>query len=143
MLRCLLDLDEAHFCPCYIVTLLVKKGELTVGTLGRAHTFDAVAAEQGVGTVHSVAFSKGAFVGLSVEGSIVGARKKVNQEFYGRADLTSADLLAGGVEVPTDKVTVLDDVYAKLKKLSAGVPASVAASDPDISVENDKEDLEG
>ena len=111
--------------------------------MGRAHTFDAVAAEQGVGTVHSVAFSKGAFVGLSVEGSIVGARKKVNQEFYGRADLTSADLLAGGVEVPTDKVTVLDDVYAKLKKLSAGVPASVAASDPDISVENDKEDLEG
>ena len=114
-----------------------------MGTLGRAHTFDAVAAEQGFGTVHSVAFSKGAFVGLSVEGSIVGARKKVNQQFYGRPDLTSADLLSGGVEVPTDKVTVLEDVYGKLKKLSTGVPAAVPASVPGTSAAGYKDDLEG
>jgi lipid-binding SYLF domain-containing protein len=112
---------------------------LTVGQLGRAHTFDAVAAEHGFGTVHSVAFSKGAFLGLSVEGSVVGARNKVNQQFYGRTDLTSADLLNGAVEVPTDKVTVLDDVYAKLRKLSAGSVVSVPASVPGAPIESLKE----
>jgi len=104
------------------------QGELTVGTLGRAHTFDAVAAEQGFGTVHSVAYSKGAFVGLSVEGSIVGARKKVNATFYGDSSPTlSKDILSGKVQVPDDKDTVLSEVYAKLKTLSTALSVSAPA----------------
>ena len=130
-----------------IVSLLFQRyvqGELTVGALGRAHTFDAVAGQDGFGTVHSVAFSKGAFVGLSVEGSVVGARKKVNEQFYG-SGVTSKDILNGSVPVPADKDTVLNEVYAKLKTLST----SSAVSKPPASAfsgggtEEQKESVEG
>jgi len=114
-----------------------------VGPLGRAHTFDTVAGEQGFGTVHSVAFSKGAFVGLSVEGSIVGARKKVNQQFYGRADVTSGDLLNGTVGLPEGKETLMEDVYEKLKQLSTGVAAPSSASAVGASLEEKEIDIEG
>jgi lipid-binding SYLF domain-containing protein len=37
--------------------------------------------EQGFGNTISYAFSKGAFLGMSVEGAVIGARHKVNQTF--------------------------------------------------------------
>lgn len=114
-----------------------------MGALGRAHTFDAVAGEQGFGTVHSVAFSKGAFVGLSVEGSIVGARKKINQQFYGRETVTSAEILNGTVELPADKETLMEDVYEKLKKLSTGIAAPSSAPANGASLEVKNGDIEG
>jgi len=96
--------------------------------MGRAHKFDLSVSEGGVGTTVSVAFSKGAFLGLSVEGAIVGPRTKVNDKFYGKAT-TASDIMSGKVEVPADKVTLLSDVYEKLDKLSNGVTATPDATE--------------
>lgn len=106
----------------------MSQGELTVGPLGRAHQFDLSISEKGFGATTSVAFSKGAFAGLSVEGALIGARTKVNGVFYGKP-VESADILSGKVEVPSEKVTLLGEVYDKLKKLSAGATATPDATE--------------
>jgi len=104
------------------------QGELTIGPLGRAHQFAGVVSEKGFGTTTSVAFTKGAFVGLSVEGAIVGARSKVNDQFYGKP-VESKDILSGKVEVPAEKVTLLSEVYDKLEKLGSGATAEAVAAE--------------
>ena len=75
-----------------------------------------------------MAFSKGAFLGLSVEGAIVGPRMKVNEHFYGKA-CTAKEIMSGTIEVPSDKVTLLSDDYDKLGKLSEGATAAPDASE--------------
>lgn len=96
------------------------QGEATLGPLvGRTYQFDANLSEKGFGTTISVAFTRGAFVGLSIEGGILGCRHGVNETFYGRK-VTPTEIFDGSVEIPTDKVTVLDRVHEKLDKLVKG-----------------------
>lgn len=75
-----------------------------------------------IGT-YSVAYSKGAFLGASVEGAIVGPRTRINDMFYNRTSTTPSLILSdGGVTLPSndEKPTILSFVYDKLEKLKRG-----------------------
>lgn len=110
----------------------VKMGgqvELTLGPFGRAGKFDVDLSTRGVGATVSVAYSKGAFLGLSIEGGVVGARAAVNNYFYGKDLPPRQIVLDDMVDFPADKVTMIDEVYEKLKKLSEGATAEPAADE--------------
>lgn len=96
------------------------QAEITLGPFGRTAKLDIHAGNRGVGGTISIAFSKGVFLGLSVEGAIVGTRNAVNYSFYGRDVSTRQVLFDPSLDFPTDKTTLMDDVYAKLATLSKG-----------------------
>ena len=107
---------------------LGAQSELTLGPLGRSYQFDANLTSKNVGSTVAIAFSKGAFVGLSVTGAILGPRDVTNNYFYGR-DITTEEILYGkNVILPQDKVTLLEEVYDKLGKLSQGTELAVLES---------------
>jgi lipid-binding SYLF domain-containing protein len=95
------------------------QAELTLGPFGRSGQVHLDVSGKGAGASVAVAFSKGAFIGLSVEGSVVGPRHAVNETFYGMA-CHPGDILADKVKIPEGKVTLIQEVYDKLKKLSGG-----------------------
>lgn len=68
---------------------------VAVGPIGRGTKVDASASssEWSVHPAYSYAHSKGLFVGMSLEGSILSARHDVNAKFYGRAGLTPDQVL--------------------------------------------------
>jgi lipid-binding SYLF domain-containing protein len=106
-----------------------SQAELTVG-LGRAAAADFQFSKGGVGTTFVLAYSKGLFGGLSIEGAKLGAREFVNNKFY-HASTTPSDILytPGAVTVPEGKVTMLNEVYDKLKKLEEGATAEKDATE--------------
>jgi lipid-binding SYLF domain-containing protein len=95
------------------------QAELTLGPFGRSGQVHLDMSGKGAGATVAVAFSKGAFIGLSVEGSVVGPRHAVNETFYGMP-CHPDDILADKVKLPEGKVTLIQEVYDKLKKLSSG-----------------------
>ena len=94
--------------------------EATIGTSGRSANLDLTVSEKGVGNTISYAFSKGAFLGISVEGAVIGARHKINQKFYNSATITPDEIFAGGFEVSAIGETKLQNVYTKLSLITAG-----------------------
>lgn len=88
-----------------------------LGHLGRTSRLDFNSMNNGV---ISVSFSDGAFFGVSLEGAKVTPNDKVNEHFYGQA--VSADKILEGIAIkmPDDKVTLMDEVHAKLAILSLG-----------------------
>jgi lipid-binding SYLF domain-containing protein len=98
--------------------------EATIGTTGRSTNMDFTVSEQGFGNTISYAFSKGAFLGMSVEGAVIGARHKVNQTFYNRTSITPDEIFLGGFDLPANVDTQLQDVYTKLELLNAGATAT-------------------
>lgn len=96
--------------------------ELTLGPFGRTAQANIDLSNKGVGATFAVAFSKGAFLGLSLEGAVVGVRGAANQAFYGQPYSPQDIALLGRAQLP-DKVTLISDVYDKLNKLSAGALA--------------------
>lgn len=60
----------------------------------------------------------GAFVGCSLEGSIVTTRTQVNSRFYGSQSLNASDILLGSLPKPPAAATLyraLSDLYQKLQ----------------------------
>jgi lipid-binding SYLF domain-containing protein len=109
------------------------QGELTLGPFGRSYDAAMNVSGQGVGSTVSIAFTKGVFLGLSIEGSIIGARNVANTSFYGK-EMTPREILFGeSIVVPTNKVTLMNGVYAKLAQLAAG-----NTSEPDAAEEQHK-----
>ncbi|GAB5037796.1 zinc ion binding [Nannochloropsis oceanica] len=53
-----------------------------------------------LGAGFSYGHSRGAFMGVSVEGSVLTARERVNQEFYGMKDVTVGGILSGEIPPP-------------------------------------------
>jgi lipid-binding SYLF domain-containing protein len=105
--------------------------QLEVTTLiGRAGKSDMTFTKQGVGATFAIAYSKGAFLGLSIEGAVVGAREFVNNLFYSTV-ADPKDILDGKVSVPPSKLssTMLKEVYEKLNKLEQGVTAEPTAEE--------------
>jgi hypothetical protein len=94
---------------------------VTLAPFGRSAQLHLNASSRGAGATVAIAFSKSAFLGASVEGSIVGARHAVNETFYGMA-CNPDDILNKqfAFKIPEDKVTLIQDVHDKLKKLGAG-----------------------
>lgn len=61
----------------------------------------------------------GAFVGCSLEGSVVTTRTRVNSQFYGSQSLTAADVLLGSLPRPPAAAVLyraLGDLYEKLER---------------------------
>ena len=119
--------------------------EVTLGPLGRNVTADYNFSKKGIGATVAVAYSKGIFAGLSIEGAKLGVREFVNNKFYAASSTpaqdipvysstaSAKDILEGKVAVPSDKVTMLDEVYDKLNKLQQG-----ATAEPDAKEESKK-----
>lgn len=87
------------------------------GPVGRVVEADLRAGDRGSGVCYSYSCSKGAFVGISLEGNVVSTRIDTNLRFYGDPYLTAADILLGTVDRPKAAgplYTALDDLYTKI-----------------------------
>ncbi|KAL4339575.1 hypothetical protein GQ457_08G003700 [Hibiscus cannabinus] len=88
------------------------------GPLGRVVEADLRAGDRGTGMCYTYSCSKGAFVGVSLEGNIVATRMDTNLRFYGDPYLTTADILLGTVSRPKAAeplYVALDDLYSSLR----------------------------
>lgn len=108
---------------------LGAQGEITAGPFGRTCEMGTNLSGQGVGTTISVAFTKGAFAGFSAEGAVLAPRPAMNNTFYGRQISPKEILNDENVILPSNKVTLLQDVYQKLELLSKGETVEAAAND--------------
>jgi hypothetical protein len=83
--------------------------------------------------IYSYSKSKGAFIGVTLEGTIILTRKKTNEAFYG-AGVTATDLLTGVIRPPP----VADSLYRmldiKFGELAARTPPSRKAAGENESV---------
>ncbi|XP_061361288.1 uncharacterized protein LOC133305168 [Gastrolobium bilobum] len=87
------------------------------GPLGRVLEADIRAGDRGSGMCYTYSCSKGAFVGVSLEGNIVGTKMDANLRFYGDPYLTTSDILLGMVERPKAAeplYAALQDLYSRL-----------------------------
>ncbi|KAJ0102888.1 hypothetical protein Patl1_04918 [Pistacia atlantica] len=70
------------------------------GIVGRAAEADLRAGVGGYAACYTYSCSKGAFVGCSLEGSIVATRAQENSRFYGQPSISAADILLGSMPRP-------------------------------------------
>lgn len=70
------------------------------GIIGRAAEADIRAGDGGYAACYTYSCSKGAFVGFSLEGSIVATRKQENFRFYGSLSIDASDILLGSLPQP-------------------------------------------
>ncbi|XP_021607199.1 uncharacterized protein LOC110611284 isoform X2 [Manihot esculenta] len=88
------------------------------GPIGRVLEADLRAGDRGSGMCYTYSCSKGAFVGVSLEGNIVATRMDTNLKFYGDPYLTTNDILLGTVERPKAAqplYSALEDLYSSLR----------------------------
>ncbi|KAJ8767365.1 hypothetical protein K2173_017409 [Erythroxylum novogranatense] len=83
------------------------------GPVGRVLEADLRAGDRGSGMCYTYSCSKGAFVGVSLEGNVVATRMDTNLKFYGDPYLTTADILLGTVDRPK----AAEPLYRSLKDL--------------------------
>lgn len=83
------------------------------GPIGRVLEADMRAGDRGSGMCYTYSCTKGAFVGLSLEGNIVATRMDTNLQFYGDPYLTTNDILLGTVERPK----AAEPLYGALQSL--------------------------
>lgn len=83
------------------------------GPVGRVLEADLRAGDKGSGMCYTYSCSKGAFVGVSLEGNIVATRMDTNLQFYGDPYLTTGDILLGTVDRPK----AAEPLYAALEDL--------------------------
>ncbi|KAM6583685.1 hypothetical protein CsatB_010687 [Cannabis sativa] len=88
------------------------------GPIGRVVEADLRAGDKGSGMCYTYSCSKGAFVGVSLEGNIVTTRMDTNLRFYGDPYLTTSDILLGTVDRPKAAeplYAALDGLYDSLR----------------------------
>ena len=66
--------------------------------------------------IYSYSRSKGAFIGISIEGAVTTVDKAVNKEFYG-SDMTASEIISGKQLQPTHPGDVVDGFYKALVDL--------------------------
>ncbi|KAH7657726.1 Zinc finger RING/FYVE/PHD-type protein [Dioscorea alata] len=89
------------------------------GTIGRAVEADLRAGDGGYAACYTYSCSKGAFVGCSLNGSMVATRTTENCRFYGDSSIKASDILLGSLPKPPAAATLynaLSDLYQKLEK---------------------------
>ncbi|KAM0953008.1 putative chromatin regulator PHD family [Dioscorea sansibarensis] len=89
------------------------------GPVGRVFEADLRSGDRGFGLCYTYSCSKGAFVGVSLEGNIVATRIDANLRFYGDPYLTTTDILLGTVERPRAAEPLyssLDELYSNLRR---------------------------
>ncbi|XP_058095483.1 uncharacterized protein LOC131240942 [Magnolia sinica] len=90
-----------------------------VGIVGRAAEADVRAGDGGYAACYTYSCSKGAFVGCSLEGSLVTTRTSENSRFYGSSSIKASDILLGSFPRPpaaTILYHALSDLFQKLDK---------------------------
>lgn len=88
-----------------------------MGVVGRTAEADLHAGISGCSACYTYSCSKGMFVGVSLEGSVVTTRCRENSRFYGSESITAADILLGSWPRPPAAATLyraLADLYYKL-----------------------------
>lgn len=100
--------------------------EGTLGLIGRAMKLDfnwnTHKEQGGFGSTVSVAYSKGLFLGISLEGAVIGRRDVCNIRFYD-GDYSPLSIINNDdnkITIPEGKVTLIDEVYTKLNVLASG-----------------------
>ncbi|CAK9182585.1 unnamed protein product [Ilex paraguariensis] len=89
-----------------------------IGIVGRTAEADVRAGTGGYGACYTYSCSKGAFVGCSLEGSIVTTRARENSRFYGSQSINASDILRGSLPRPPAAAILyraLADLYQKIK----------------------------
>jgi lipid-binding SYLF domain-containing protein len=97
------------------------QANFTVGPFGRDFEGSIAGGPSGLRSTLAISYSKGAFLGLSLEGAVISPRKKVNSKFYNNPGATPEAILGGQISIPVDKITMLQEVVDKLGKLAAGM----------------------
>ncbi|KAE8709083.1 RING/FYVE/PHD-type zinc finger family protein isoform 2 [Hibiscus syriacus] len=88
-----------------------------VGIVGRTVEADVRAGDGGYAACYTYSCSKGAFVGCSLEGSVVTTRVRENSRFYGSQSMTASDILLGSIPRPPAAAILyraLSDLYNTL-----------------------------
>ncbi|KAI4380833.1 hypothetical protein MLD38_006976 [Melastoma candidum] len=88
------------------------------GPVGRVMEADVRAGDRGSGMCYTYSCSKGAFVGVSLEGNLVATRMDTNLQFYGDPYLTTSDILLGMVDKPKAAeplYTALGDLFSAIR----------------------------
>lgn len=84
------------------------------GIIGRAAEADLRAGDGGCAACYTYSCSKGAFVGCSLEGSVVTTRTQENCRFYGNPSIRASDILLGSLPRPPAAAILynaLSDLY--------------------------------
>ncbi|EPS61610.1 hypothetical protein M569_13184, partial [Genlisea aurea] len=103
---------DSHFC-------LGAGMSGAAGPAGRAAEADVRAGASGFAPCYTYSCSKGAFLGCSLEGSLVSTRARENTRFYGRQSLHAAEILLGSMPRPPAAACLyraLDELYLQLQK---------------------------
>lgn len=72
--------------------------------------------------------SRGAFVGVSVEGTLLFSRDRVNEKFYGKRSVTVRELLNGDTAPPT----AAEPLYQALREVMGMEGQGKAGEEPDL-----------
>ncbi|XP_068658936.1 uncharacterized protein [Aristolochia californica] len=89
------------------------------GIIGRAAEADMRAGDGGYAACYTYSCSKGAFVGCSLEGSVVTTRTSENSRFYGSSSINASDILLGSLPRPPAAAILyraLSDLYRKIER---------------------------
>ncbi|TYJ48304.1 hypothetical protein E1A91_A01G052700v1 [Gossypium mustelinum] len=89
------------------------------GIVGRAAEADIRGGSGGYAACYTYSCSKGAFLGCSLEGSVVTTRNQENSRFYGNPSITASDILLGSLPMPPAASTLyqaLSNLFAKLER---------------------------
>jgi lipid-binding SYLF domain-containing protein len=100
------------------------QSNLTIG-VGRELEGGFEASKSGMGATLSIAYSKGAFIGATIEGAMIAPRRRANEAFYGPGNGTPAAIIDGTVLFPIGKETMLGNVKDKLAKLGQGLSEKI------------------
>ncbi|KAF9672712.1 hypothetical protein SADUNF_Sadunf11G0073000 [Salix dunnii] len=101
-----------------------------VGIVGRAAEVDLRGGDGGLATCYTYSCSKGAFVGCSLEGSILATRTQENARFYG-ASMNASDILLGSLPGPPAASMLYDslsNLFGKLESSSNNCMQEVSLS---------------
>ncbi|PIN21448.1 hypothetical protein CDL12_05872 [Handroanthus impetiginosus] len=89
-----------------------------VGIIGRTAEADMRAGPSGFAACYTYSCSKGAFIGCSLEGSMVTTRARENSRFYGSQSINASEILLGSFPRPPAASTLyraLGDLYLQLE----------------------------
>ncbi|XVF04390.1 hypothetical protein REPUB_Repub05bG0078300 [Reevesia pubescens] len=88
-----------------------------IGIVGRAAEADLRGGSGGCAACYTYSCSKGAFVGCSLEGSVVTTRNQENCRFYGNQSITASDILLGSLPRPPAAATLYQALSYLFEKL--------------------------
>jgi lipid-binding SYLF domain-containing protein len=97
------------------------QAEISIVKWGRSYNGGINCSTKGVGGTVSIAFTKGLFGGLTLEGAVMGNRRAENEKFYDTA--ASVLQIIVDEEITMPQGTKIDEVYRKLELLKNGASA--------------------